>query len=81
MENSSRDLTLPEVANVANMAVTTFSNFFKEKYKTTFVEYLNSVRIGNACKLLSEKYLNIIEISYECGFNNLQILTGNSKKT
>jgi len=71
MKNFDREITLPEIAAVANMAITTFCNFFKEHYRVTFIEYLNSVRIGYACKLLSGKEQNIMGIAYSCGFNSL----------
>lgn len=80
MENFDKDIALPEVADLANMAVTTFCNFFKEQYRTTFVEYLNSVRIGHACKLLSERNKNIVEVAYQCGFNNLANFNRQFKK-
>ncbi len=80
MQNFHRDISLPEVAQTANMAVTTFCNFFKEQYRTTFVEYLNTVRIGHACKLLSESNQHIVEIAYECGFNNLANFNRQFKK-
>jgi AraC-like DNA-binding protein len=71
MRNFDNDITLPEVASVSNMAVTTFCNFFKEHYRVTFVEYLNTVRIGYACKLLGDKNKNVVEIAYESGYKNL----------
>jgi AraC-like DNA-binding protein len=71
MHNFHRDISLCEIASVANMAITTFCNFFKSHYRITFVEYLNSVKIGHACKLLSQNELNIVEVAYESGFNNL----------
>lgn len=71
MQNFHHDISLGEIASVANMAVTTFCNFFKSHYRVTFVEYLNTVKIGHACKLLSQNELNIVEVAYECGFNNL----------
>ena len=71
MQNFHRDISLSEIASVANMAITTFCNFFKNHYRVTFVEYLNTVKIGHACKLLSQNELNIVEVAYECGFNNL----------
>lgn len=80
MRNFDKDITLPEIAGIANMAVTTFCNFFKDQYRTTFVEYLNSVRIGHACKLLSETDQNIVEVAYECGFNNLANFNRQFKK-
>jgi AraC-like DNA-binding protein len=71
LQNFQRNISLSEIASVANMAITTFCNFFKSHYRMTFVEYVNMVKIGHACKLLSENRLNIVEVAYECGFNNL----------
>ncbi|MET6996013.1 AraC family transcriptional regulator [Chitinophaga defluvii] len=80
MRNFDRDITLPEIAGLANMALTTFCNFFKEHYRVTFVEYLTNVRIGYACKLISEKDQSIAEVAYECGFNNLANFNRQFKK-
>lgn len=71
MRNFDKEITLPEVASVANMSVTTFCNFFKEHFRVTFVEYLNTIRIGHACKLLADQDQNIVEIAYESGFKSL----------
>lgn len=80
MRNFQEEIKLPEIAGLANMALTTFCNFFKEHYRVTFIEYLNSVRIGHACKLLSEKELNVVEVAFECGFNNLANFNKQFKK-
>jgi len=80
MRNFDNEITLAEIAGVANMAITTFCNFFKEHYRVTFVEYLNEIRIGHACKLLSEKNKNVVEAAYECGFNNLANFNRQFKK-
>jgi len=71
MRNFDKEITLPEVTSIANMAVTTFCNFFKDHFRVTFVEYLSTVRIGYACKLLADDDHNIVEIAYESGFKNL----------
>lgn len=72
MRNFDKEITLNEVAEEASMAITTFCNFFKTHYRMTFVEYLNTIRIAHVCKLLSEESdKNIVEIAYECGYNNL----------
>lgn len=80
MQNFDKEISLPEIAAIANMAVTTFCNFFKDQYRTTFVDYLNSVRIGHACKLLSEGDQNIVEVAFGCGFNNLANFNRQFKK-
>jgi AraC-like DNA-binding protein len=80
MQNFDKDISLPEIASVANMGVTAFCNFFKEQFRVTFVEYLNTVRIGHACKLLAENEKNVVEVAYECGFNNLANFNRQFKK-
>lgn len=80
LRNFHEDISLLEIATVANMAVTTFCNFFKEHYRVTFVDYLNTVKIGHACKLLSEKDLNIVDVAYQSGYNNLANFNRQFKK-
>ncbi len=80
MRNFHEDISLPEIASVANMSVTAFCNFFKEHYRVTFVEYLNRVKIGHACKLISEKDLNMVEAAYKSGYNNLANFNKQFKK-
>lgn len=41
---------------------------FKAKTKKNFVEYLNEIRISNACKFLIETDMGMSEIAYECGY-------------
>ncbi|SDF89038.1 AraC-type DNA-binding protein [Dyadobacter soli] len=80
MQNFDQDISLAEIASVGNMGVTAFCNFFKEQFRVTFVEYLTTVRIGHACKLLSEHDRNVVEVAYECGFNNLANFNRQFKK-
>jgi AraC-like DNA-binding protein len=80
MQNFDKDISLQEIASVGSMGVTAFCNFFKEQFRVTFVEYLITVRIGHACKLLSENDRNVVEVAYECGFNNLANFNRQFKK-
>lgn len=80
MRNFDNEISLNEVASVANMATTTFCNFFKEHYRVTFMEYVTEIRIGHACKLLSDPNKNIVEAAYESGFNNLANFNRQFKK-
>lgn len=80
MQNFDKDITLAEVAEHSSMGVTAFCNFFREQFRCTFIEYLTSVRIGHACKLLSENDRNVVEIAYESGFNNLANFNRQFKK-
>ncbi len=80
LQNFDKDISLCEIASVGNMGVTSFCNFFKEQFRVTFIEYLTAVRIGHACKMLSENDRNIVEVAYECGFNNLANFNRQFKK-
>lgn len=71
MKNFTSDLTLNQVAEIAHMSPNVFCNFFKQRTRKTFVNFLNEVRIGYACKLLSDDQHNISEICYLSGFHNL----------
>jgi len=72
MNNYHNDINLAQVSNIANMTPNAFCRYFKQRTNKTFVNFLIDIRIGNACKLLTKKNdLNITEISYKSGFNNL----------
>jgi AraC-like DNA-binding protein len=67
-KNYKRDIVLSEIAAIVNMTPTSFCRMFKLKTKKNFVEYLNEIRISNACKLLIETDKSMSEIAYECGY-------------
>ncbi|QNL48022.1 AraC family transcriptional regulator [Olivibacter sp. SDN3] len=69
--NFKKNISLKEVANIANMAENSFSRYFALRARRSFTKFVNEVRLSHACKLLIEDKLNILEISMECGFNNL----------
>jgi AraC-like DNA-binding protein len=72
MDNFQREISLNDVADIANMTPNAFCRYFKQRTTKTFVNFLIDIRIGNACKLLAKKNdLSITEISYKSGFNNL----------
>lgn len=69
--NYTRSIKLNELAEFSNMTSVSFNRFMKRHTGKTFVEYLNAVRISNACKILIENQDNVSDIAYRCGFNNL----------
>lgn len=72
MDNFDKEVSLHDVADIANMTPNAFCRYFKQRTNKTFVNFLIDIRIGNACKLLAKKNdLSITEISYKSGFNNL----------
>lgn len=69
--NYQNQITIDEVAALVNMSKYTFSRFFKDKTKKTYIQFLLEVRIGKACRLLIEEDMNIAEVCYSCGYNNI----------
>ena len=71
MKNYQGDIDLNEIAEVAHMAPASVCRFFKKASGLTIFEYLNKIKINYACQLLLNTDQNIVDISYDCGFNNL----------
>jgi len=69
--NYDKQITLAEVARIANMPQVSFSRFIKKRTGKTFVESLNEIRLGHASRLLIETSSTVAEIAYKCGFNNI----------
>lgn len=71
IESFTKPVTLTEIAGLVNMSVPAFCNYFKKSTKKTYIDFLNEVRIGNACKLLTDTERTILDICFESGFNTL----------
>ena len=64
-------VALEDVAKHAGMSVPAFCSYFKKSTKKTYIDFLNEVRIGYACRQLIDTQKNIEGICYESGFNTL----------
>ncbi|WP_240049534.1 AraC family transcriptional regulator [Mucilaginibacter psychrotolerans] len=69
--NYHTQVTLAEVAKIANMPDASFSRFIKKRTGKTFIDSLNEIRLGHASRMLIESTTTIAEIAYKCGFNNI----------
>jgi AraC-like DNA-binding protein len=69
--NYTAKIDIPSLANLSGMNVTALCRFFKSKTGKTIMQHINELRVGYACKLMTEKQLQIAQIATECGFNNL----------
>ncbi|MFT6204165.1 MAG: AraC-like DNA-binding protein [Spirosomataceae bacterium] len=65
-------IQLQEISGIVSMSEAAFCRYFKKRTNKTFSDFVNEIRIGNACKLLSTtEDLSITQIAYESGFNTL----------
>lgn len=70
-KNYRNDISLSEVASVANLSLSGFSYFFKRWTHKSFTDYLMSYRISKASLMLIETDLLISEVSFKVGFSSL----------
>ncbi|WEK37460.1 MAG: AraC family transcriptional regulator [Candidatus Pseudobacter hemicellulosilyticus] len=66
-----REISLEEVAKVANMPKASFSRFFKNHTGYTYTESLNEIRLGHVCRMLIDTTHSVAEIALKCGYNNM----------
>lgn len=72
MQNYSSALTLEEVAMQAHLTPTAFCRYFKKHTRHTLVNFINKVRVNEACKMLvNGSAKSIATIAYSCGFNSI----------
>lgn len=70
-EHSSESCTIKKAASLIHLSDSAFCKFFKRMTGKTFSDYLNDVRIANACILLQQTDKTIAAISFEAGFESL----------
>ena len=80
MKNYQNEIDLEDVAEIVHMAPASVCRFFKASTGLTIFEYLNKIKIDYSCKLLLNSDLNVVDISYDCGFNNLSHFNKQFKK-
>lgn len=87
MENYRSDISLEQLASIIDMNKASFCRYFKSRVHKTCMQFLNEIRITQACKQLVSDRLNVSEIGYEVGYNNIshfnrqfKLITGMSAK-
>jgi len=71
MKNYDQEIKIEEIARLANLTESSFCRYFKSRTHKTFSQFLNEIRILNACKLLVNSNMTITQICYETGYNNI----------
>ena len=80
IDHYTENPTLDEVSDIANMSATAFCRFFKSHTQKTYTQFLNDIKIDNACRLLLDKKMSISQICFETGFNNFTHFNSQFKK-
>lgn len=64
-------ISLSEVAALTNHSPAAFCRYFKTRTRKSYFQYLTEIRIAYACELLMEGNLDVAEVCFASGFNNL----------
>lgn len=70
-EQHAAGITLEQAANEAAMSKTYFCRWFRKINGYTFMQYLNRLRIEQACQMLVFSDKTVGEIAYASGFENI----------
>ena len=73
-ENLDGDLAVGVLCQVAGMSERSFSRKFHQETGQTVGEYVATVRLEAACRLLSETGLLLKEVAWKCGFGSVAAL-------
>lgn len=75
------EICLTELADLVHLHPNYFIKYFKRHFSVTPIEYVNSIRLQIASKLLTyEAHQSIQSIAYEAGFNDYRYFSRLFKK-
>ncbi len=69
--NYDKQITLDDMAAIAEMSSKYFCSFFRNMTRQTPIEYLNTYRIEKASKMLLSTDISVTDIAFSSGFNDL----------
>ena len=69
-KNFQDKIYIEDIANIANLSVTSFCRYFKQMTKKSYFDFLTEVRLNHACRLLINSNFAIKQIAEESGFEN-----------
>ena len=71
MAHYQSDIMLEEIASQVHLTPTAFCKYFKRCTNKTYVQFLNEIRINEACeRIIQGDEQSLSSIAYETGFNN-----------
>lgn len=78
--NYTHAISIEEIANEIGYSESHFMRFFKQQTNMTFVSYLNDYRLSKAAEALTGSKDSILEISGNCGYDNLSLFNRQFKR-
>ena len=78
--NYSGDLSIEVVSGEFGLTNAQLNEMFVYHVEKSFADFVNFIRIGNACKMLLSSDKNITSIAFEVGYNNSKTFLRNFNK-
>ena len=69
------NISLEQLAQLTNCSLSSFKREFKKIFNDTPARYIRNKKLEKATELLQITNLNITEITFECGFNDLAVFS------
>jgi len=70
-KNYMQKISIEELANICHLSESHFRRIFHDNTGTTPLDFINRIRIDEACRLLRSTEASIISISEQVGFNSI----------
>jgi AraC-like DNA-binding protein len=80
LQNFQKPVSVKDLLEITNMSNTSFYAAFKKTYRMPLKDYLLNVRVGYACKLLTDGSYSISGVAYKSGFENISNFNRQFKK-
>lgn len=71
LQHYPEEIRQPDMAKLSSMSISHFSRFFKQSTGHSFSEYLNLIRVDQACQRLQHKQHSISQVAFDVGYRNL----------
>jgi AraC-like DNA-binding protein len=70
--NYSENISIRQIAAVAHLTAPAFCRYFKKHTNKTYINFLNEIRISEACNKISEgEFKSMSSVAHETGFSNV----------
>lgn len=79
-QNYNKTCTLAELSKSLGYDYTYLSSYFKKTTGMYYSDYVDQYRINQACYLLRESDMPVMQVSKECGFNSHRSFTRNFRE-
>jgi AraC-like DNA-binding protein len=79
-ENFTQEVTFERATQLACMTPSAFSRYFRKSTTLPFTEFLNRLRISNACRLLIKVDAPVTKVAFDCGYDNLSYFNRQFKR-